>query len=77
MSRKGRPRLRTALYFAVLRLIQSDDAFARQYQHLQQRQKNPLLKMEAIGAMMNKLLRVLWALMHQRTFYDPGFQPTA
>jgi transposase len=77
MSRKGRPRLRTALYFTVLRLIQSDDAFARQYQHLQQRPKNPLVKMEAVGAMMNKLLRVLWALMHQRAFYDPGFQPTA
>jgi len=77
MSRKGRPRLRTALYFTVLRLIQSDDAFARQYQHLQQRPKKPLLKMEAVGAMMNKLLRVLWALMHQRTFYDPGFAPPA
>jgi transposase len=77
MSHKGRPRLRTALYFAVLRLIQSDDAFARQYQYLQQRPKNPLLKMEAVGVMMNKLLRVLWALMHQRTFYDPGFEPTS
>jgi transposase len=76
MSHKGRPRLRSTLYFSVLRLIQSDDVFAHQYQHLQERPKNPLLKMEAVGVMMNKLLRVLWALMHQRIFYDPDFEPT-
>jgi transposase len=69
MSHKGRPRLRTALFFAVLRLVQVDDAFAQDYQQLQQRDKNPLTKMEALGALMNKLLRILWALMLHRTFY--------
>lgn len=79
MSKKGRPRLRTALFFAVMRLIQSDDAFpcagagtrAQQYQRFQQREENPLTKMQALGALMNKLLRVLWALMSRRTCYDP------
>jgi len=75
MSHKGRPRLRTALYFAVLRLIQSDETFIRQYERFQQRPQNALCKMEAIGALMNRLLRVVWALMHQRTFYDPAFNP--
>jgi len=69
MSHKGRPRLRTALFFAVLRLVQVDDAFAQDYQQLQQRDKNPLTKMEALGVLMNKLLRILWALMLHRTFY--------
>ena len=69
MSHKGRPRLRTALFFAVLRLVQVDDAFAQDYQRLQQRDKNPLTKMEALGVLMNKLLRILWALMLHRTFY--------
>jgi transposase len=69
MSHKGRPRLRTALFFAVLRLVQVDDAFAQDYQQLQQRDKNPLTKMEAVGVLMNKLLRILWALMLHRTFY--------
>ena len=55
MSHKGRPRLRTALFFAALRLVQVDDAFARQYLHLQTRDKNPLCKMQALGALMNKL----------------------
>ena len=77
MSHKGRPRLRTVLFFAVMRLVQVDDAFARQYQQLQTREKNPLVKMQALGALMNKLLRILWALMRDRTFYDPNFQATA
>jgi len=77
MSHKGRPRLRTALFFAALRLVQVDDAFARQYLHLQTRDKNPLCKMQALGALMNKLLRILWTLMRKRTFYVPDFQHAA
>jgi transposase len=76
MSHKGRPRLRTALFFAVMRLVQVDDAFARQYLHLQTRDKNPLTKMQALGVLMNKLLRILWASMRNRTFYEPGFRGT-
>jgi transposase len=77
MSHKGRPRLRTALFFAVMRLVQVDEAFARQYLHLQTREKNPLTKMQALGVLMNKLLRILWALMRNRTFYNPDFQRVA
>ena len=77
MSHKGRPRLRTALFFAVMRLVRWDEAFAQEYLHLQTREKNPLTKMQALGALMNKLLRILWALMHHRTFYEPGFQGVA
>jgi transposase len=77
MSHKGRPRLRTALFFAVMRLVQVDEDFARQYLQLQTREKNPLTKMQALGALMNKLLRILWALMRNRTFYNPDFQRVA
>ena len=73
MSHKGRPRLRTALFFAVMRLTQVDETFAREYQRLQLRQDNPLIKMQALGVLMNKLLRILWALMRHQTFYDPAF----
>jgi len=71
MSRKGRPRLRKALYFAVLRLVQGDPHFAQAYQYYQQRDQNPLTKMQALGVLMNKLLRLLWALTKQQTFYHP------
>ena len=71
ISHKGRSQLRTTLYFAVLQLIQKDPAFAQVYQHFQIRKKNPLTKMQAVVAVMNKLLRVLWALIQHQTYYDP------
>jgi transposase len=76
MSHKGRARLRTALYFAVLRLVQTDEAFAREYQRFQQREHNPLTKMQALGALMNRLLRILWALVRHQRLYDPRYQLT-
>jgi transposase len=69
MSHQGRPRLRTALYFACLRLIQVNDDFAQAYARYQRRTENPLTKMQAVGVLMNKLLRILWALMRGHTFY--------
>jgi len=74
MSKKGRPRLRTALYFATMRMIQEDDNFARAYQRFLMRERNSLTKMQALGALMNKLLRILWALMKHQTFYDPTYE---
>lgn len=74
ISRKGRPRLRTALYFSVMCLIRVDDAFAREYLRLQTRRQNPLTKMQSIGVLMNKLLRILWSLMRNRTLYQPDHQ---
>jgi len=71
MSRKGRPRLRSTLYFACLRLVKNDPAFKQLYHRLQTRPYNPLQKMEAIGTLMNKVLRVMWALMRQQAFYEP------
>jgi hypothetical protein len=76
MFHKGRVRLRTALYFAVLRLVQTDEAFAREYQRFQQREHNPLTKMQALGALMNRLLRILWALVRYQRLYDPHYQLT-
>jgi len=74
MSRKGRSLLRSTLYFAVLRLIVLDETFARRYVQLQTRERNPLTKKQALGALMNKLLRVLWALMRNRTMYKPDYK---
>jgi transposase len=73
MSRKGRPRLRTTIFYAVLYLIRRDELFIRKYRYLQQRKKNPLTRMEAIGALMNKLLRILWSLVKNQTYYDPTY----
>jgi transposase len=75
MSRQGRPRLRTALFFAVMRLVRLDQHFAQHHLHLQTRLTNPLAKNQALGVLMNKLLRLLWALIRQQTFYQPDYQP--
>lgn len=74
MSHQGRPRLRTIVYFAVLRLVQIDEAFGRAYVQLQTRVPHPLSKMQALGALMNKLLRILWALTKNHGWYDPHWQ---
>ena len=73
MSRQGRSRLRTMLYFTCLRLVRQDDHFAQIYSHLQRRSDNPLTKMQALGVLMNKLLHILWALIHNQTFYNLSF----
>ncbi len=73
MSHKGRPGLRATLYFACLRLVQVDKHFKEVHHYLQTRTKNPLTKMQSLGVLMNKLLQVLWALMRERTLYDPHF----
>jgi transposase len=73
MSHQGRPHLRTLLYFTCLRMIQYDTRFAQLYAHLQRRKDNPLTKMQALGVLMNKLLHIWWALIHNQTFYNPSF----
>jgi transposase len=73
MSHQGRPRLRTMLYFTCMRMVQQDQHFAQLYAHLQKRSNNPLTKMQALGVLMNKLLHILWALIHDQTFYNPAF----
>lgn len=73
MSHQGRTRLRTLLYFTCLRMIQHDPRLAQLYSQLQRRSNNPLTKMQALGVLMNKLLHILWALIHNQTFYNPAF----
>jgi transposase len=73
MSHPGRPRLRTLLYLCCLRRVQYDPHFAQLYSRLQRRPDNPLTKMQALGVLMNKLLHIWWAPIHNQTFYDPFF----
>ena len=58
-----------------MRLVRPGEIFTQEYLRLRTREHNPLTKMQALGALMNKLLRILWALISQRSFYDPDYQP--
>jgi len=70
-SKQGRARLRLVLYWATLQALSRNAAIAYHYQRLQTRARNPLTKMEAIGACMNKLLWYVWCTGHDRDHYDP------
>jgi transposase len=75
MSHKGRPRLRTTLYWIVLTAVQHDPYFKAHYERLQTREEHPLTKAEALGALMNKALHVIWALLRDQQFYNPQQHP--
>jgi transposase len=74
MSKKGRRGLRAVLWRAVIALLRHNEAFQRYVSRLTRRavQDHPLKKREAIGAAMNKLLRIVYALLRQRVLFDPA-----
>ncbi len=72
-SHQGRSGLRTALYFATLHLLHTNRALRYQYQRLLERESNPLPKMQAVGACMNKLLWYVWHLVTYQEHYDPDY----
>jgi len=72
MSHKGRNALRLHLFMACLRLVRYNPTFSDWYRAYQQRPKNPLRKMQALGAVMNRLLKILWALIRRQERFDPA-----
>lgn len=72
ISKKGRPRLRTALYFGALHLIRKHPVFRAYYQRLKTRPKNPLVKMQALCTLMAKSLRLIHSIVRQQTCFDPS-----
>lgn len=73
MSKKGRAGLREVAYRSVIGLLRHNAVFAKYVKRLTTRKahQHPLTKREAIGAAMNKLLRIVYALLHKRTRFDP------
>lgn len=70
-SHQGRSGLRTVVYFATLRLLTRNAALQYHYQRLCTRPQQPLPRMQAVGACMNKLLLYCWHVVKHQTFYDP------
>lgn len=63
MTKKGKALLRSALYSAAVGLISNNQAFREYYYSLRKREVRPLTRMKAIGAVMNKLTRVVYAIL--------------
>ena len=71
MSKKGRPGLRWCGWTAAVSLLRHNPDFRSWAKRLQERpiHANPLNGKEMTGAAINKLLRLAFALVKNKTFY--------
>lgn len=71
ITKRGRPRLRSILYRAVLALIRNNPEFKAIHKYLINRTENPLKKKQSIIALCGKLIRVLFTLGSKKINYNP------
>ena len=71
MSKKGRPRLRYSAWSAVIPLFRHNPDFRAWAKRLRERpaHANPLNGKEVVGAALNRLLRLIYALVRKQEFY--------
>ena len=71
MSKKGRPRLRYSAWVAVIPLFRHNPDFRSWAKRLRERpaHANPLNGKEVVGAALNRLLRLAFALVKKHEFY--------
>ena len=71
MSKKGRPLLRYGAWSAVIPLFRHNPDFRAWAKRLRERpvQANPLNGKEVVGAALNRLLRLVFALVKKQEFY--------
>jgi len=71
MSKKGRPRLRYCAWNAVIPLLAHNPDFRAWAKRRRERfaQANPLNGKEVVGAALNRLLRLIYALARKQEFY--------
>ncbi len=72
ISKRGRPRLRSLLYYASIGLVARNAEFRYLYDHFLSRGENPLKRKQALVAISLKLLRVVMGLLHNHETYDPA-----
>lgn len=70
ISKRGRPVLRSTLFMAAISLIRSNAEFRDLYNHFRTRSHNPLQAKQALMAVANKFLRVIWSLCSRQDVWD-------
>ena len=72
MSKKGRPVLRYCTWTAVIPMLRLNPDFRAWARELRERpaHANPLNGREVVGAALNRLLRLAFALVKNQTFYQ-------
>ena len=71
ISKRGRSNLRKLLYQCIVSMLRHNKEFQELYAYYTKRNINPLTGKEAIIALMNKLLRIIHALITKKVKYDP------
>lgn len=67
MSKKGRSEIRAVLYMSCLSAIRHDELFKTIYSRARSNGKNHF---SAIGVVMNKMLRIIYGVLKNKTNYD-------
>ncbi|PID23303.1 IS110 family transposase [Sporosarcina sp. P7] len=70
ISKRGRKRLRSLLFKAMLPILRNNEAFLTLHHYYTQRQVNPLRKKQSMVVLCGKLLKVLHALCTKKRRFD-------
>jgi transposase len=70
ISKRGRRRLREALFRVMIAMLANNREFRSLHQRNLNRTENPMNKMQSIVALCGKLVRVLYALLTKGVEYD-------
>jgi len=71
ITKRGRKRLRSLLYKAMLPLVGKNEEFKKLHNYYTTREKNPLKKKQSMIALCVKLIRVIFAIITKNKKYDP------
>ena len=71
INRRGRKRLRTALFQAVLSLVSNNEAFKALHRYNIEEKPNPMKKKQSIVALSCKLIRIFYAMLTKGVSFDP------
>ncbi|PUF89415.1 transposase, partial [Geobacillus sp. LYN3] len=70
ISKRGRKRLRSVLFRAMIPLIRHNEAFRELHEYYTTRSVNPLTGKQSIVALCRKLLNVLFAICTKKQAFD-------
>ena len=70
ISKRGRHKLRTVLFKAVMPMVSKNNEFNDLHRYYTTRNNNPLKKKQSLIALCNKLIRILFAVGKKKTMYN-------
>jgi transposase len=71
ISKRGRRKLRSILFQAILPVVASNKEFQELHKYYTTRNVNPLKKKQSLILLCCKLIRVFYAILKKKSKYDP------